>query len=132
MTTIKVANATGPALDWLVAKALGELEAEVLVGKATTKAVIVDDGGGPFSFRIGEYFRPSTDWSQAGPIIERERIEVREGNPLYFPQGNEYGDHYESLWLSGKQHGRTPLIAAMRCLVASKLGDTVEVPEELL
>jgi hypothetical protein len=28
--------------------------------------------------------------------------------------------------------GPTPLIAAMRCYVASKLGDEVEVPEELL
>lgn len=27
--------------------------------------------------------------------------------------------------------GPTPLIAAMRCYVASKLGDEVEVPEEL-
>jgi hypothetical protein len=29
------------------------------------------------------------------------------------------------------QHGPTPLIAAMRCYVASKLGDEVEVPKEL-
>jgi hypothetical protein len=28
--------------------------------------------------------------------------------------------------------GHTPLVAAMRCYVASKLGDTVEVPEEIL
>jgi hypothetical protein len=28
--------------------------------------------------------------------------------------------------------GRTPLIAAMRCYVASKLGDEVEIPEELI
>jgi len=30
------------------------------------------------------------------------------------------------------QEGDTPLIAAMRCYVASKLGDEVDVPEELL
>lgn len=29
-------------------------------------------------------------------------------------------------------YGPTPLIAAMRCFVASKLGDEVEVPDELL
>ena len=29
-------------------------------------------------------------------------------------------------------YGPTPLIAAMRCYVASKLGDEVEVPVELL
>ena len=28
--------------------------------------------------------------------------------------------------------GDTPLMAAMRCYVASKLGDDVEIPEELL
>jgi hypothetical protein len=31
-----------------------------------------------------------------------------------------------------RAEGPTPLIAAMRCYVASKLGDTVEIPEELL
>jgi hypothetical protein len=30
------------------------------------------------------------------------------------------------------QNGPTPLIAAMRCYVASKFGDEVETPEELL
>jgi hypothetical protein len=29
------------------------------------------------------------------------------------------------------QYGDTPLIAAMRCYVASKLGDEVEIPKEL-
>jgi len=29
-------------------------------------------------------------------------------------------------------YGPTPLIAAMRCYVASKLGEEVEAPEELL
>jgi hypothetical protein len=29
-------------------------------------------------------------------------------------------------------YGPTPLIAAMRCYVASKLGDEVDVPEELM
>lgn len=27
--------------------------------------------------------------------------------------------------------GPTPLVAAMRCLVASRLGDEVEIPDEL-
>jgi hypothetical protein len=30
------------------------------------------------------------------------------------------------------EYGPTPLIAAMRCYVASKLGDEVEIPAELL
>lgn len=80
---------------------------------------------------------PSTDWSQGGPIIEREGIEVVRGNDLIFPKGNEKGEYTEPLWLAScgggrKFHGPTALIAAMRCYVASKLGDEVEVPDELV
>ena len=32
----------------------------------------------------------------------------------------------------GHAFGPTPLIAAMRCFVASKLGDEVDVPDELI
>jgi len=38
---------------------------------------------------------------------------------------------YSSLSTPEDFHGDTPLIAAMRCYVASKLGDEVEIPEEL-
>jgi len=37
---------------------------------------------------------------------------------------NKYGTGYD-------EEGFTPLIAAMRCYVASKLGDEVEIPEGL-
>ena len=65
----------------------------------------------------------ATDWAQGGPIIEREMIELV--------------PYTDSLWdaMYRDQHipndGPTPLIAAMRCYVASKLGDDVDVPEEL-
>ena len=62
--------------------------------------------------------RYSTNWAQGGPIIEREGMGV-------FKLGYVRG------WASGFQSGPTPLIAAMRCYVASKLGDEVEIPEEL-
>jgi hypothetical protein len=63
----------------------------------------------------------STDWALAGPIIERERIEP--GAMVIFIGGLR-------MWLGGAK-AQLPLIAAMRCYVASKLGDEVEVPEEL-
>jgi hypothetical protein len=31
-----------------------------------------------------------------------------------------------------KSYGPTPLVAAMRCYVASQLGDEVDVPDELV
>jgi hypothetical protein len=112
---IKVSEAKDQALDWLVAKCAG---GEVFMNAGQLEALWTTDG-----------YKPSTLWAQGGPIIEREGIEIHKGNPLYFPQGNEHGDYYEPLWLAGKQHGQTPLIAAMRCYVASKLGDEVDVPE---
>ena len=71
----------------------------------------------------------STDWALAGPIIEREWLDVT-------PWPNESD---EDMRWQCKQHdnidcvafGPTPLIAAMRCYVASVLGDEVEVPNEL-
>lgn len=58
---------------------------------------------------------------QGGPIIERERINL--WNEGYEWEASRYGEHI--VW------GKTPLIAAMRCYVASKLGDDVTIPEEL-
>ena len=118
---IKTSELIGNALDFVVAS----LEYPEWVAEGYLESV--DD----LVFDDGEVYAPSTDWAQAGPIIEREGIEILKGNPLYFPKGNENGDYYEPLWIAGKQHGTTALIAAMRCYVASKLGDTVEVPEEV-
>jgi hypothetical protein len=72
--------------------------------------------------------RYSTDWSQGGPIIERER-------PMLCC--DTYGDgKWQASILRGPRawtaYGPTPLIAAMRCFVASELGDEMDVPEELL
>ena len=97
---MKTNELTGAALDWAVAQCEG---------------FSVRNG---FDDNCPEY---STDWTQGGPIIEREEICM-----LALVRG---------LWLSinmGRtQYGPTPLIAAMRCYVASKLGDEVEIPQEL-
>ena len=80
--------------------------------------------------------RHSTDWSFGGPVIEREQITLDLTDVLF--------DHDTDAailldkpewWASiGEVTGRgpTPLVAAMRCFVVSRLGDEVEVPEELL
>lgn len=106
---IKTNELTGVALDWAVAKCDG----------------LLDQWG--VCAPVG--FRPSTDWAQGGPIIERENISVGYQGHLGVPP--------DSLWYATDRgdacgFGRTPLIAAMRCFVASKLGDTAEVPDELV
>jgi len=86
---------------------------------------------------IKEYaYTPSTNWAQGGPIIEREGITVsrteqksHKGQPIWVAYliKHLFEDRYEHEY----QGGPTPLIAAMRCYVASKLGDEVDVPDEL-
>jgi hypothetical protein len=59
----------------------------------------------------------STDWAQGGPIIEREKIELTH-------DGFEW---WARIWADEDYEGPTPLVAAMRCYVASKLGDEVKL-----
>ena len=65
----------------------------------------------------------STDWAQGGPIIEREKIEtfIRDEKWFSYSSNSTPEDFY----------GETPLIAAMRCYVASKLGNDVDISSEL-
>ena len=86
-------------------------------------------------FKRNEY-TPSTDWEQGGPIIEREKLTVAPNDQKTYV-GQEAWTAYriETLFTDQGdkeyQTGSTPLIAAMRCYVASKLGAEVEIPEGL-
>ena len=106
----KINELQGAALDWAVAKCEGF--------EPFTDGIswIIDDDGA--YKQLPKY---STDWSQGGPIIERERIRLD-------PRGVWVAGHDSS---NDEYSGPTPLIAAMRCYVASKLGDEVEVPENI-
>jgi hypothetical protein len=69
----------------------------------------------------------STDWAQGGPIIERDIAKVERFSDALW-EATAYTKDAQDI----VQSGPTPLTAAMRCYVASKLGDEVEVPDELL
>ena len=73
-------------------------------------------------------YTPSTDWSQGGPIIEREGLQLRKRNDFHFPAPFWQAGQWSDITLTP---GPTPLIAAMRCYVASKLGNNIDIPEEL-
>ena len=90
------------------------------------------------------YYCPSTSWGIGGPIIEREGILLRairrprhsmDGQWLSMYDGGNSGSRVywgkRKGWPESYLIGPTPLIAAMRCYVAGKLGDEVDVPEEL-
>jgi len=93
---MKTSELTGAALDWAVAKCEPDDTLAIYFDESTGEPLCHDD------WPNNQEYKPSTDWAQGGPIIERERI----------PNNGD-------------------LAEAMRCFVASKLGDTVDVPEEL-
>lgn len=99
---MKTSELTGAALDWAVAQCTGF---PVRYG---------------FDDNCPEY---STNWSEAGPLIERNLITI-------FRRDDEWYA-YSSLSSTMDFHGATPLIAAMRCYVASVLGDEIVLPKEL-
>jgi len=116
---IKVQDLSGTALDWVVAKC--------------------EQGGQlPPDFNPRYSLPYSTDWSDGGPLIERENIGLREPRDACKPDGvvvlkinywyartmKENGD-------TCVQNGPTALVAAMRCYVASKMGSEIEIPDEL-
>jgi hypothetical protein len=116
---IKTAELTGAALDWAVAKCAG-----VKVEKIRELSL----------WSSASWHKYSTNWSQGGPIIERERICIhqRMGETAWWadyanPQVKPDGTGHRFLF----KQAPTPLIAAMRCYVASKLGDEIDLPKEL-
>ena len=151
---IKVSEAEGPVLVWLVAKCEDfdtrnnyrvwvTLDNEQITfdcgaddwEHAYEQALDAYPDGRPAAVEPLSEYNPLTNWAQGGPILEREHLQ---------PSFQEHGK-YKGLWACNKwvkdrsgatvaisQYDPTLLIAAMRCYVASKLGDEVEVPEELL
>ena len=112
---MKVSELSGAALDWAVATA--KLDG---IGWAMGPHYPIDLTPLPSSPSLP--FRPSTDWAQGGPIIEREEIAID-----YDPDVWNAAMYGEPCYLSGP----TRRVAAMRCYVASKLGDGIEIPKEL-
>lgn len=102
---MKVIDLEGAALDWAVAKCIGHVDDETIIRRLEPD-------------EEGWFIAYSTDWAQGGPIIERERIAVWGDGGLYWEA--------ECGWAWGK--GPTPLVAAMRCYVSSKVGEEIEVP----
>ena len=118
---VKTNELTGVALDWVVAKCEGR---KVVFNHQYTEETKFDGWWqlGPNHWQpLNKY---STDWAQGGPIIEREGIMIER----WVSTG-----HWQAAnaLVTKVFTAETPLVAAMRCYVASKLGDEVELPEEL-
>jgi hypothetical protein len=125
---IKTSELSGPALRYAVALVLGRWmnspPGAASYIYSVGKSLYTTDEHGDH-----QEWEPDKSWAQGGPIIEREFICAdRLMNGCWLAaKRNDEGDS-----LLCAQHGPTPLIAAMRCYVSSRLGDEVDVPEELL
>lgn len=120
---IATKDLTGLALDWAVAKCSGIDATRCGAGPSQYLAYI------PKRSQYRKY-TPSTNWLQGGPIIEREQIGVWPSDSMegMWAARPDYEVYPERL---PPAYGPKPLIAAMRCFCASKLGDEVDVPKEL-
>lgn len=125
---VRTVDLTGEALGWAVGKAEG-LELE-LVGPAYNNPWRVFARYRASATEHEKRYNPWEDWALGGTLIEKYAAMVRG-----FPN-----QMYENLAIArvridgalAWRSGQTPLIALCRAIVATKLGDTVQVPKELL
>ena len=123
---IKTNTLTGAALDWAVAKIDNRKIGFNLGGGLEVRGRTEDGEELPEQWDLWMPWHPSTDWAQGGPIIEHH---------IFALEDNDSTDDVER-WLARGGDGTvgcgpTPLIAAMRCYCCSKLGDEIDIPEEL-
>jgi hypothetical protein len=107
---IKTSELKDAALDWAVAWA---------------ENITIKHFSGVFYLLDGDEWNPTRNWAQGGPIIESEGINTIQSGDWIAEMD---ADHSGGVISTG---GDTPLVAAMRCYVSSKLGDEIDVPEEL-
>jgi len=110
------ALSAGPALDWLVARAVGY---EVEIVPRIHGRVLLMPRQRPAGLAIARPWSPSTDWSQCGPLIARLNVWARE---KLFAWINHSSPSDENI--------RRVICIAAAVLVADADGHA-EVPDEL-
>ena len=121
---MKVSELTGPALDWAVAECEG-MVAQGVYGEPE----LMQDGLHLHycDVLLSHPYSPSTDWAEGGPLIQMYEIDLKVVEEGMWQASNFFNDLAIHRFL-----GYSPLEAAMRCLVAHKLGEEVELPEKLI
>lgn len=114
MVKVKTAELTGAALDWAVAKA---------VDWRLISDVPHNYEGGDSTDTYAPAF--STDWRHGGPLIDEHDVWLSDDEGACVASCEPHIGRYVV-------EGGTNLIAICRAVVATKLGEEVEVPQELL
>lgn len=119
---IKTNELKDAALDWAVADLQG------VADMLTPSWIETDDGEVCCWLSIEDVslFSPARCWASGGPLID-----------VYGASIMRKASHWEAIVLDdhGVEHeysAKTPLIAAMRAIVAAKVGEEVDVPDALM
>lgn len=124
---VQITELKGPALDWAVTKATGEIDKH----DAEPKHFLYWQSSGSNRY--------TTHWSDAGPLIEELGISIVEHgkgwgatHEVNFLQTDEDGTLCTCFYEVDLYLGPTQLIAACRCYVAVKLqAYQIDIPEDL-
>ncbi|WP_110994637.1 phage protein NinX family protein [Pseudomonas sichuanensis] len=123
---VKTADLAGHALDWAVAQAEG-LEVFLVGPQYNVPWRVFWKKRGEVLVRDVLY-NPHEDWALAGPLIDKHMVS------LHCPQSTD--DVWAGWVITDKgefcQAGDSAPISACRAIVAAKLGNTVNMPKELM
>lgn len=128
---VQTANLTGRELDWATFCAAWPGATPTIEVYSPSKVNLglgeLDVPGGVVlsyegSYRWKDYWRPTKNWKQAGRLIDRFDIDINPTYPGYFACAK----------MGMRASGDTRLIAVCRALVLAKLGDEVDIPDELI
>jgi len=121
MTEVKTAELKGGALDWAVKRAIGAVD--------EPGHIVTFPEGFHIPWMMGVY-APSSNWDQCGPLIAKYRpdLQTTTTGEIVAYLNNDVNDPGPLIEGRGKDY----LIAACRVVVQFELGDTVQVPQELL
>ena len=122
---IKASELTGAALNWAAAKADNNLHPKGDV-RLLDRNVFIITAGDYENPDLWQRYAPTIDWAQGGPIIESNEIELKSIEEGVWQASNLFDDMEWHHFV-----GYSPLEAAMRCHVAHRLGEEVEITKEL-
>jgi hypothetical protein len=155
---IKTKDLIGAALDWAVAKCLGHrLTSDGISQLVEISGGLMIVGPVTTGQRIPCGYSPSTRGEQGVEVMTSHDISVIRCDddwgvdakgycnnvriPVWCatmgqhgPQESTEHQHHDAMYqiyVSEVVYGPTPLVAAMRCYVASRLGAEVEIPDQL-
>lgn len=114
---VKTSELIGDQLDYFTAVAIGEKNPQGGLGGGC----VVSHG------HTMHRFYPSCEWQHGGPLIEKYNISISDCDDEWIASIMNADGDYAAL-----VNGARPLIAACRAVVAAKLGDEVDIPDELM